>query len=144
MIDELHSSPFRGFVRPALFLAGCVGAVALLLSPIAIGRTGSGGPAGLAIAAAFCLVAGWIAEALAYRLHRSVSPLGVMLLGMAIRMVPPLGVCLMLAAQGARGREHLAFIGYLLAFYLVTLALETWLTVKRVGRTSSNINLNAR
>jgi hypothetical protein len=144
MIDELHSSPFRGFARPALLLAGCVGAVALLLSPFAMVRSGSGGMTGLAIAAVICLVAGWVAEALACLLQRSVSPLGVMLLGMTVRMLPPLGVCLVLAAQGARGREHLAFICYLLAFYLVTLALETWLTVKRISLTSSNLNHSAR
>ncbi len=56
---------------------------------------------------------------------------------MAIRMVPPLAICVVLAAQGADGREHLAFIGYLLAFYLVTLAVETWLAVKRVRNHAS-------
>ena len=42
-----------------------------------------------------------------------------------------LAVCIGLAAFGQSGRQHLAFIGYLLTFYLVTLALETWLAVKR-------------
>jgi hypothetical protein len=142
MIDEPNSSPFRGFVRPALLLAGCVLAVALLLLPVAWGRSGSGGPIGLATAAAVCLAAGGTAEALAYSLRRSVTPLGVMLLGMGIRMSPPLGICLVLAARRVNGREHLAFIAYLLTFYLVTLALETWNAVKRIPRNPSRLNHN--
>jgi len=143
MIDDLPSSPIRGFVRPALVFVGCVCAVALLLLPLAWGRPGSGGPIGLAAAAAICLAAGWLAEGVSSMLHRSVAPLGVMLLSMGIRISVPLGICLVLAAQGASGRQYLAFIGYLLTFYLVTLALETWLTVKRVPRNSSHSNHNA-
>ncbi len=143
MIDNLRASPIRGFLRPGLLLAACVFAVALLLSPIAFGRPGSGGLGGLFIASAICLVAGSLAEGLAWLLHGSVSPLGVMLLGMTVRIVPPLGICIALAAQGAGGREHIAFICYLLTFYFVTLALETWLAVKRVSRNSSHVNHNA-
>ena len=144
MIDDLNSSPFRSLVRPVLLLTGCVLAIALILLPIAWNRVGSGGPVGLAIAAGVCLTAGVVAEILAYSLRRHVAPLGVMLLGMTIRMVPPLGICMYLAAQGARGREHLAFIFYLLAFYLVTLALETWFNVKRAGRTSNPLSSAVR
>jgi len=118
--------------------------VALLIAPFAVGKSGSAGLAGLAIAAAICLVAGWIAESLALMLHDRVMPLAAMLLGMAVRMLPPLGVCLVLAARGSSGRDHLAFIVYLLAFYLVTLALETWLTVGRVAATASQTNSIAR
>lgn len=144
MIDDLRASPIRGFLRPALLLAGCVFVAALALLPVTLGKAGSGGPLGLAIAAAVCLAAGWVAEGFAWFLHCRVSPLGVMLLGMAIRMLPPLGICTVLAAQGASGRQHLAFICYLLTFYLVTLASETWLTVKRVARDSSSLNHGAR
>jgi len=99
---------------------------------------------GLAVAAAICLVAGWIAELLAFMLHGRVMPLAVMLLGMAVRMLPPLGICVALAARGSSGRDHLAFIVYLLAFYLITLALETWLTVGRVAHTTAPTNPIAR
>jgi hypothetical protein len=124
------------FLRSSLLLAGCVGVVALLLAPFAMRSTGSAGFGGLALAASICLAACWAAELAIFSLGSHVSPLSGMLLGMAIRMVPPLGVCVALAAQGANGRQHLAFIGYLLAFYLVTLALETWLTVHRVASAS--------
>jgi hypothetical protein len=60
-----------------------------------------------------------------------------MLVGMAVRIVPPLVICLVLAVQGASGRQHLAFIAYLLTFYCVTLAFETWLAVHRAGKNSA-------
>ena len=118
-------------------LTGSVLVVALMLAPFAAVRTGSGGLGGLALAAAICLLAGWAAESFACILQNRVMPLALMLLGMTLRMVPPLGVCVALAAQGISGRAHLAFIFYLLAFYLLTLALETWLTVSRVAATNS-------
>lgn len=127
------------FWRGSLMLAGCVLLCAVVLAPFAIGKAGSSGPLGLAIAGAICLAAGVAAEAIAALLGRSVSPIATMLLGIAIRMLPPLGICVFLAAQGARGREHLAFIVYLLVFYLATLALETWLTVERISRSQSSI-----
>ena len=135
---------WANFLRSASLLAGCVLLVALLIAPFAAGKTGSGGLVGLSVAAAICLLAGWVAESVACWLQGRVTPLAVMLLGMAIRMVPPLGICVALAAQRASGREHLAFIVYLLVFYLVTLAMETWLTVSRVAPRSASSNSIAR
>jgi hypothetical protein len=132
------------FLRSVLLLGGCVTLVALLIAPFAAGKSGSAGIAGLAVAAAICLFAGWIAELLAFMLHGFAMPLALMLLGMAVRMLPPLGICVALAAQRVSGREHLAFIVYLLAFYLVTLALETWLTVGRVASAAARTNSIAR
>jgi hypothetical protein len=127
------------FVRAALLVGGCVLVVALAILPFAAGRSGTAGLGGVGLAAAICLLAAWAAEALAWMLDQRVSPLGLMLLGMAIRMLPPLAICVGLAAKGASGRQHMAFIVYLLAFYMVTLALETWLTVQRVALTSAAI-----
>lgn len=124
------------FWRASLLLAGSVLVGGLALAPFALSKSGSAGIGGVALAGAICLVAGLLAEGAAHLLSRSVSPLALMLLGMTIRVLPPLGVCMFLAAQGARGREHLAFIVYLLAFYLVTLALETWLNVSRISAAS--------
>jgi hypothetical protein len=88
---------------------------------------------GVVVAAVICLLSGLASEAFAATSWRNGSPLLAMLVGMAARMVPPLVICLALAAQGAQGRRHLAFVGYLLAFYFATLAFETWLAVKRVA-----------
>src|SRR5688500_4585688 len=110
MIDDLDSSPVRSFLRPALLFAGCILAAALALSPFALGRSGTGGFGGLMVAAAVCLFAGFLAEGLAHLLHGRVSPVGVMVLGMAVRMLPPLGICMALALKGTAGRDHLAFV----------------------------------
>jgi hypothetical protein len=123
-------------LRSSLLLAGCVGFVALLLAPFAMQGTGSAGFGGLAVAAAICLLAGLVAEFAAFLLGSNTSPLVTMLLGMGIRMTPPMGIVLAIAMQGASGRQYMAFICYLLAFYLATLALETWLTVSRVTHSS--------
>jgi hypothetical protein len=137
------------FWRASLMLAGCVLAGGLALAPFALSKTGSSGIGGVALAGAICLAAGLLAEGVAHLLGRDASPLATMLLGMTIRILPPLGICMFLAAQGAQGREHLAFIVYLLAFYLVTLALETWFNVSRIsaanstGRTSSTARSGA-
>jgi hypothetical protein len=129
-----------GFVRSALILTGSILAVAapLGLFSIATGQPGSGGPWGVAAAAAICLVAGWLADAVAAIVYRAVSALAAMLVGMAMRLLPPLFVCLVLAVQGG-GREHLAFVLYLLTFYLVTLTLDTWWAVQRVSSGSSHL-----
>jgi len=125
-------------------LIACIFGVALALMPIAMRQTGSGGPPGLAIAAGICLVSGLAAESLSHFLTRVKSPLAGQLSGMTIRMFLPLSVCLMLALAGFSGRENLAFVCYLLAFYIATLVLETWLAVKRVAVPSATLRQSTR
>jgi len=108
----------------------CVG---LLLVPFAARQTDMNGLLGLASAAAICLLAAWCAEGVSCALTRTGAHLSAMLLSMALRFIPPLAVCFVLAASGASGQQHLAFVCYLLVFYLATLAVETWLAVKRVN-----------
>lgn len=121
----------RSFVRSVVVLTVCILATAALLLPVAIRESGTGNLAGLAFVTAMFLASSWISEAVSLRLHRSGSPLVAMGLAMAIRTVPPLLVCLYLAARGYSGRENFALIGYLFAFYFVTLVVETRLAVKR-------------
>jgi hypothetical protein len=133
----------HGFVRSASLLAGCIFFVALLLTPVALRQSGTGNLTGLAIAAAICLVSGLLAELIAAFLSRT-SPLGATLVGMMVRMILPLGVCVGLVATGQSGRQHLAFVAYLLAFYVVTLALETCLAVKRASVHSTALKRTTR
>ena len=128
-----------GFVRSALMLLACISVVALALIPVALSNTGSGGLAGLAVAAAICLAAGLAAEGFSTLLASIGQTLVAPMVGMGIRMVPPLFLCLALGVSGQSGREHLPFIFYLLAFYFTTLVMESWLAVKRVAdsRTSA-------
>jgi hypothetical protein len=127
-------------LNSALLVTAVLLVVALLIAPFASGRSGSGGLGGLTIAVAICLSTAWVSELVAALLVRHASPLAMMALGMVIRMVPPLAVCVWLAARGISGRDHLAFIFYLLAFYLVTLFLETWSSVARISASNSHSN----
>jgi hypothetical protein len=124
-------------------LSACIFAIALALSPIALEQQGSGAPVGLVIAGAICLLSGLAAESLS-SLTRNSSPLAGQLCAMMLRMFLPLVVCLILAAQGFSGREHFAFVCYLLAFYFASLVLETWLAVKRCGTCGSALDKSAR
>jgi hypothetical protein len=121
----------RNFKRSAFVLTVCILVTAALLLPVAFRESGTGNLAGLAIVTAMFLASAWISEAVSVRLHRTGSPLVAMGLAMAIRTVPPLLVCLYLAARGYSGRENFALLGYLFAFYFVTLVVETRLAVKR-------------
>jgi hypothetical protein len=73
-----------------------------------------------------------LAEVAASALPRT-APSGAVFVGMFVRMLIPLGVCMPILATGQHGRVYLFFVGYLLTFYMVTLALETWIAVKRTG-----------
>lgn len=126
-----------GFAGAAMLLAVCIGAAALLLIPYATRQSGANGTAGLLLAAGLCFGCGLAAEGAALATGRGGNPLVGVLLGMAIRMAPPLAVCLLLVSQGAEGRQQLAFIVYLLALYGVTLMAETWLSVNRLQRRDS-------
>jgi hypothetical protein len=141
----LTSGPatMHGFVRSAIILAACILAAALLLTPVALRLPGSGSISGLAVAAAICLLSGLVAEGTSSFVART-SPLAASLVGMMVRMILPLGVCAALLASGQNGRQHLAFIDYLLAFYMITLALETWLAVKRTASPASTSNQSSR
>jgi hypothetical protein len=127
------------FLRSTALLAACTVAIALLCLSYAIEQSGSSGPIGLTIAATVCFVCGVASEGIALLMLRVGTPLAAMLVGMAVRMGPPLVICLVLAAQGANGREHLAFIVYLLLFYVATLAVETWLAANRASKNASSL-----
>jgi hypothetical protein len=140
MIDEVRPSPVHGFLHPAFTLAGVLFVVALLLLPFAIRQAGSAGIGGLAVAGLVCLVAGCVAEVITFALAGRVAPVSIMLLGMGVRVLPPMAICIGLLATGQSGRDHLSFIGYLLAFYLTTLATETYSAVKRLSTATSHLN----
>ena len=120
-----------GILHSVIWLAGSVAAIALLMLPVAIGQSGSGSPWGLAAAAGICLGASLAAEAVACVLVGPSLALQRLAFGMGARMLPPLAVCCFIAMQGESGLNHLAFVCYLLVFYLVTLTVDTSLAVRR-------------
>jgi hypothetical protein len=125
-------------------LLACISVVALALVPFALNGSGSAGLGGLAVAAAVCLGAGFAAEAISTFLARLGTPLAAAMVGMGMRMLPPLVLCVVLAATGASGRDHLPFVCYLFAFYFATLVMETWLAVKRVASISPMVKTQPR
>jgi hypothetical protein len=128
----------RSFARSAIVLTACILGTALLLLPVAFQESGTGNIAGLALVTLMFLSAAWVSEAVGMRFHRTGSPLVALGLTMVIRTLPPLLVCFYLAARGYSGRENFALIGYLFAFYFVTLVVETRLAVKRGSGHNSN------
>jgi hypothetical protein len=128
-------NPTSDFLRSAGWLTSGAVVVGLILSPFAAVRSGTGGPMGLFAAAAVCVLAGFISEALRCFVLAS-APLGSLLLGMVMRLAPPLFVCLVLASRNESGWDHLPFVCYLLAFYGLTLVLESWFAVARVGQSA--------
>jgi hypothetical protein len=107
-------------------------------------REGSAGFGGLAAAGGICLLAGLAAEALSTALARTGNTLVAAMVGMGVRMLPPLVLIVGLAASGQSGRSHMAFIFYLLAFYGVTLVMETYLAIKRVAAFGPTANKSPR
>jgi len=126
----------HGFVQSALLVTAAILFVGVLLAPFAARQTDMNGMSGLVSAAAICLLAACLAEGVGCALSRAGSPLAAMLFAMTLRFIPPLAVCFVLATSQAGGQQHFAFVCYLLIFYFATLAVETWLAVKRVNVTS--------
>jgi hypothetical protein len=112
-------------------------AVGLILAPLVWALQGSLGLVALVAAASFCgasaIGAQLIATLLAgSALAGSASPIHAVMIAMLLRMVPPLALC---AVVGLR-RGPLTDAGivfYMIGFYLVTLAVDTWLSVRRIS-----------
>ncbi len=108
---------------------GLIGACFVMLAPVAYWSGGGFGLAELAAAALLSLLSGAAALGAMYQMQRIQQPLLGMLLAMMIRMTPPLILCLGLALSGRRD-EFFGFACYLLIFFLVSLAIETYLSVQ--------------
>ena len=108
----------------------------LVIGPMAWLLQGAAGVVQAAAAAAICCLAGLSALVLTGRLFRSQQALLGMLLSMALRSIPPLGICMLLAISG-QGQQYLGFVGYLLVFYMAGLAAETYASVRIIQESSS-------
>ncbi|MHB8970253.1 MAG: hypothetical protein ACYC3X_10650 [Pirellulaceae bacterium] len=111
-----------------LILLGALLGSAVAVLPVAYVARDRIGAASALVALVTCLVSGLLALGLA-RLCR--GPNGVVsqvLLGMLPRMGIPLAVCMMVHLQGG-AIANAGFVYYILAFYFVTLVVETVLQV---------------
>jgi hypothetical protein len=119
----------KAAVQRSLILTGITVGFWLLLAGPAMWLAGSAGLEGLTIAAAICLVPGWLvflfASGYGSPNFQAVAVLGGMLLRMAFVLVGTVAVYV--ARPDLRFRE---FFVWLLVFYLATLAVETALILK--------------
>jgi hypothetical protein len=106
--------------------------VCLILAPLVWALQGNIGVVALVAAAFFCGASAIGAQLIAVLLVGSANPVHAVMIAMLLRMVPPLALC---AVVGLR-RGPLTDAGivfYMIGFYLVTLAVDTWLSVRRIS-----------
>jgi hypothetical protein len=89
----------------------------------------------LLAAVGVCITPGLAALFAVYHFAGTGQPLVGMLIAMACRLLPPLVVCLWLALNRDAVNGQ-AFAGFLIAAYLVSLAVETFLSVRSVDSSS--------
>ena len=112
-----------------------VAMVVVLPSGRAIAGNHAGVLAGLT-AAGVCLAAAWIALALCEPLRKQRQPTAMVLVGMTVRMAIPLAAAVVGHFVGGPLADA-GFLVYLIVFYLVTLAVETALTLPSSSQTDA-------
>ena len=103
-----------------------------LVGPVAGYLSGGVGLAAAGVAAGLCLAGAAVALLSVHLFRGSSAALAGVLLGMAARMVIPLGGGFVFHAQGGPLAEA-GLLYYLLVFYPITLAMETWLSLPETG-----------
>jgi hypothetical protein len=127
-----QSNSFSLTLRHASFVILTLACCWILAAPAIYLAQGLNGLAAAGAAALICVLASVAAAVVAGIAMRHGNPLASTLLPMAVRMALPLVVCL-IVEYGDRG--PLAENGlslYLVGFYLVALAADTWLTIGRI------------
>jgi hypothetical protein len=112
-----------------------VGVVLALVAPVAGVLDGVSGVAAAAVAAALCLAGAGVALPASRVASGPNGALVGVLLGTAARMAIPLGGGFVLQIR-AEPLAEAGLLYYLLAFYPVTLALETWVSLPRTQAAS--------
>jgi hypothetical protein len=123
-----------GLARCAMILTLVMLGFTVVCLPLAIWLGGNAVESLLA-AVGVCITPGLAALVVAHHFAGAGQPLVGMLIAMGCRMLPPLVVCLWLAINrdAVNGR---VFAGFLIAAYLVSLAVETFLSVRSVDSSS--------
>lgn len=119
-----------------LALSGCVAIYFPVVAGVAMARSGTEAIYATLTAAMVC----WFSASLSLVVvacfrdprQRVIGVLG----GMLIRMMLPLGAGLLLSRAGGQLAAHGIF-GQIVAFYLFTLVVETWLSLSAAGMTQS-------
>jgi hypothetical protein len=132
MKEKLSKLQCGGVLLQLGALVLVVAVAVAVVAPVALYLSGGIGLASAAIAASLCLAGAVVALVAARLFHGSSGALAGMLLGMAARMVIPLGGGFACHVQGGPLAEA-GLLYYLLVFYPITLALETWLSLPETG-----------
>ena len=103
----------------------------LLCLPLALWIGGSG-VAALLSAVGVCIAPGLAALVISHHFSATGRHLPGMLLAMGCRLLPPLVVCLWLALNKSAGQGQV-FAGFLIVAYLVSLSVETVLSVRAIA-----------
>src|SRR6185369_3805902 len=113
-----------GLPTRAALVFGCALVLWLLLAPLAYTISGPMGLAAAAVGAGLCVFGAELALAIAACFRGPAAAMYGMMLGMLVRMTIPLilGVTLQLKSSVL---AEAGMVFYLLAFYMVTLAVET-------------------
>jgi hypothetical protein len=124
----LSSGFENSLVSCAVILTLVLAAFTLACLPLAI-WLGGNSVMSLFAATGVCITPGLAAIGVSHYFTRLGQPLPGMLLAMGCRLLPPLVVCLWLAVNkyAAQGQ---VFAGFLIAAYLVSLGVETFLAVR--------------
>jgi hypothetical protein len=123
------------WVRHARAVALWMTASYLVVAPLVFALQGQDGLVAAGIAALVCAAATISAQFTAIWLAGAGQPFHATLIAMLLRMAPPLVFCM---AIGFR-RGPLTDAGavfYVIGFYMVTLAVDTWLSVGRISLAS--------
>jgi hypothetical protein len=128
MVLGMMSDTMRSFA----WLLGSVCIFTVTVLPFTIWFQGMHGVLELGAAALVCLFSGFIVLGVSLRSINTNQALQGMLLSMLFRLLPPLMMCMLLALRGSAA-DYFGFICYLLAIYMLTLAVETIISVRWIG-----------
>lgn len=130
LADKRSQSPQFNFLSCALRLLVVMALFTTVCGPVAYST--SEGLASLLAATVICTTAGVAALAVSYYCTLAEYHLPGILLAVTCRLLPPLCICLWLALL-ENSSDHDAFVVFLLVAYLVSLAAETYLSVKWIA-----------
>ncbi|HVU90002.1 MAG TPA: hypothetical protein VHD36_21905 [Pirellulales bacterium] len=107
-------------------------AICLLAAPLIWFLQGSDGLVAAGIAALFCTLSAIGAQLIASLLAGPAYPVHATMLATMLRMAPPLFLCMLVGLRRGPLTEA-GIVFYMIGFYLVTLAVDTWLSVSRIS-----------
>ena len=104
----------------------------LILAPLVWALQGNIGLVAMGTAAFFCGASAIGSQFIAVLLTGPAYPVHATMLAMMLRMAPPLLLCMLVGLR--RGPlTDAGMVFYMIGFYLVTLAVDTWLSVGRIS-----------